>query len=73
MSIISPAAAAMTNAMTRFERASQTLVHSGASDVDAVESIVEIIEAKHQFKAGVATVRIADEMLAELLKLNERA
>jgi hypothetical protein len=71
MNAIPSAALAITNAFTRFDRASEKLLAatSGASNDDPAQAIVEQIEAKAQLRAGLATVRIADEMLKALLEM----
>lgn len=72
MSIAPAATLAITNALSRFDRASEKLVDAtSGGDEDAAEAIVEQIEAKAQFSAGVSTVRIADAMMVELLKLGQ--
>lgn len=71
MTAIPHAAEALTSASGRFERASARLLEAAsAGESDAMTaSLVEMTEAKVQFKAGVAVVRFADEMWDALLDL----
>lgn len=71
MTAIPHAAEALTSASGRFERASARLLEAasaGGSDA-MTSSLVEMTEAKVQFRAGVAVVRFADEMWDALLDL----
>ncbi len=72
MTAIPHAARALTSALGRFERASGRLLEAatgpGESD-DIAEPLVEMMQAKHQAKASIATVRIADSMWQSLLNL----
>lgn len=70
MTAIPHAAEALTSASGRFERSSARLLEA-ASGVggDMAEPLVEMIAAKTQFKAAVATVRFADEMWDALLEI----
>lgn len=71
MTAIPHAAEALTSASGRFERASARLLEaaSGADGGEMASALVEMGEAKTQFKAGVAVVRFADEMWEELLRI----
>lgn len=72
MGPISIAAAGMSTAVTRFNRASRNLVESleGKGDVAPETAIAEQIEAKAQFKASAIVVRAADDMMGTLLDIN---
>jgi len=65
------AAEALTSASGRFERSSARLLEA-ASGVggDVAAPLVEMIEAKAQFKAGVAVIRFADEMWDALIEIS---
>ncbi|MET0181871.1 MAG: flagellar basal body rod C-terminal domain-containing protein [Caulobacterales bacterium] len=71
MSPLSIAAAGMSTAVTRFNRASKELVESFQSKEGASPetSIADQIEAKAQFKANAAVARMADEMLGALIDI----
>jgi flagellar hook protein FlgE len=73
MNAITAAAQGVTNAFDRFARESDALLRSvsGVSDEDPARAIVGQIEAKAQLKASLATIRVADEMLQDLLSLQE--
>ena len=65
------AIAGISNATYRFERASQRLLEStsGVSNDDPAEAIVDMVQAKTQFRANIATLRAADDMTATLLDI----
>lgn len=65
MTAIATAQYGMMAAMRRFEASAQATVRGG----DYAQEIVEQISAKHAFKASVQVLRVADEMLGELLDL----
>ncbi|HVY03382.1 MAG TPA: hypothetical protein VG983_06965 [Caulobacterales bacterium] len=71
MSIAPTAASAISDALSRFDRASTDLVASvsGQSDKDPAQAIAQQVEAKAEFEAGVGTVRIADEMFKALIQI----
>jgi hypothetical protein len=72
MTAIPHAARAITSAHGRFERASTRLLEaaSGAGPGDdTVSPLVEMMQAKHQAKAGVAVIKFSDLMMQELLNI----
>jgi flagellar hook protein FlgE len=71
MTALASAALAMNNAVTRYERASDKLLAatSRQTDDDAGAAIVDMIEAKTQFKAGALVARAADEMMGALFDI----
>lgn len=70
MTAIPRAAEAMTSASGRFEHASARLLEAASgAPADMAEPLVELLAAKTQFKAGVATVRFADALWRELLDM----
>ena len=71
MSAIPHAAEALTSASGRFEHASVRLLEaaSGAGDGDVATPLVDMAEAKTQFKAGLAVLRFSDEMFKALLDI----
>ena len=72
MTAIPHAAEALTSASGRFERSSARLLEA-ASGVggDMAEPLAEMIAAKTQFKAAIATVRFADEMFGALIAIGQ--
>jgi hypothetical protein len=76
MSTISPLGQrAIVNGFGRVERGAQDLIESlsGQPDKDPANAIAQIIEGEAQAKAGVGIVRIADQMLEELLKIGQES
>lgn len=73
MTAIPHAAEALTSASGRFERASARLLEaaSGASAPHMAHALAELIEAKVQYKAGVAVVRFSDEMWRTLVEIGQ--
>lgn len=72
MSAIPHAAEALTSASGRFEHASVRLLEaaSGAADPAAMgAAIVDMAQAKMQFKAGLAVLRFSDEMYQALIDI----
>lgn len=69
MNALSAAASGMNEAMDRFTRASGDIMDSvsGRSDADPTEALVEALEAKLQFEAGVMVIHAWDEMMGALL------
>ena len=69
MDILATAVSGLNDAVNRFNRASTQLLDatSGDDNADAPGAIADMVEAKVQFGAGLATVRMADEMLKALL------
>jgi hypothetical protein len=73
--ILATAAAAMTGALSRFDNAGQALLGAVAMGGEgAPEAVGAMIEAKTQFSAGAALVRLSDDMMRELIDAaaNER-
>ncbi len=72
MTAIPHAAEALTSASGRFELASARLLKaaSGGGDGDIATPLVQMVEAKTQFKAGLAMLRVSDEMLRELIHMS---
>jgi hypothetical protein len=70
MSAIPHAAKALTSAFDRLELAATRMLGAvnGASG-GAEATLTDMTMAKHQLKAMVQVTRVADSMLAELLKL----
>ena len=71
MDAISASLAGITAATRRFDRASTDLVRSfsDASAPSVETSIVDMLSSEFQFKASLATLRAADEMLGTLLDI----
>jgi hypothetical protein len=71
MTAIPHAALALTSALDRFGHASARVLEAvtGRDDVALGEAFVETMEAKTQAKAGVAVIRLSDEMLAALMEI----
>lgn len=75
MDAISTALGGMTSAFARFDRAAIDLVQStsGISDASpesAPESaVVEMMQARTQFRASAAVMRVADDTLGSLLDI----
>lgn len=65
MSAIATAQYGMMAAMRRFEASAQATVRGG----DYAREAVEQLSAKQAFKASVAVLRTADEMLGAVLDL----
>jgi hypothetical protein len=65
------AAEALTSASGRFEQASVRLLEaaSGAGDGDMATPLAQMLEAKTQYKAGLAVIRFSDEMFAALVEI----
>lgn len=74
MTAIPHAAKALTSAFDRLEHASGRLLGAvnGASGADPAVALADMIQAKHQVKASVAVVRLADAMWRDLLELSVR-
>jgi hypothetical protein len=73
VSAIPHAAEALTSASGRFEQASVRLLEaaSGAGDsAQIAPALVQMIEAKAQFKAGLAVIRFSDEMFDALIEIS---
>jgi hypothetical protein len=70
MTAIPQAAKALTGAFDRLELAATRMLGAvnGASG-SAEAALIDMTTAKHQLKAMVEVTRVADSMLAELLKL----
>lgn len=73
MTAIPHAALALTSALDRFELAGVRALKAvtGADDADLGAALVEMSAAKTQAKAGVALIRMADEMYEALLKISQ--
>jgi hypothetical protein len=73
MNPISNAAQAISAAFVRFERGAQELQAGVQGDPQAepASGIAQMMTATAQLKAGVATARIADQMLEELIKIGQ--
>ena len=71
MDILATAVTGLNSAVNRFNRASTQLLDatSGDDKADAPGAIADMIEAKVQFGASVATVRMADDMMKALLDI----
>lgn len=73
MTAIPHAAMALTSALGRFERASKQMLEAATGEGPAAENpvapIVEVMEAKAQFQAGVGVLKFADAMWGALLDL----
>lgn len=65
MNVLSLAASGMAAATARFERGAQSIAQG---EGDVAEAIVDTIQAKAQFRASAALVRVSDEMMADLLE-----
>lgn len=74
MDMLATGARTISDATQRFASASEALVKAASrGDIgEAAEAAVNQIAAKASFGAGLATVRIADEMMQALLELNQR-
>jgi hypothetical protein len=74
MSAIATAAQAVSAAFLRLDRGAHTLQRgvAGVEGADAAAGMIEMMEAKHHVTANVAVVRIADLMMQELLKIQEK-
>lgn len=73
MDPIAAARYGMLAASRRFEASAERVAQVGQdAGVRLEEEVVEQITAKHQFSAQVQTVRIADEMWRDLMKLQDR-
>lgn len=69
----------LSQALTRHERASASLIQSlsgqsvqGQSRVEPIAAIAGQLEAKHQFRAALITALIADEMMNDLLEIQAK-
>lgn len=73
MTAIPHAALALTSALDRFGHASARVLEAvtGGDDAAMAEGLVEMAEAKTQAKAGVALIRLADEMYDALLQIGQ--
>jgi hypothetical protein len=73
MKVLPAAQLAIANGFAQVDRAGQKLVNavSGASDDEPATAIGELIAGKTQAQAGLATVRISQEMLDELMKIGQ--
>lgn len=71
MTAIPHAALALTSALDRFGHASARVLEAvtGAGEGDLGAALVEMSAAKTQAKAGVLTIRFADEMYQALLEI----
>lgn len=70
MSAISSATVGMTSALVRFERASTQMVARAATgSEDIVEPMVEIIQARAQFRASAAVVQTAGDMVQAIIDI----
>lgn len=67
MSIALLGAAGMANAAQRFEKAADKILRGGGD----ADGMVGMIEAKTQFRASAALVRVSDAMLADLLSIQQ--
>ena len=56
-------------AATRQLEASASRIAGGGEDLDYASEAVNVIEAKHAFKANVGVIRVADEMWQSLLSI----
>jgi flagellar hook protein FlgE len=73
--MISTAASVMSDAFSRFDKAGQALLGAVAMGGEgAPEAIGAMIEAKTQFSAGAALIKLSDDMMRELIDAaaNER-
>jgi Flagellar basal body rod FlgEFG protein C-terminal len=70
MDLVSPGYAGMADAIQRFETASADLAAPfSAAPEDRVGAMIQMIEAKTQFRASAAAVRVADQMMSALLEV----
>jgi hypothetical protein len=71
MTSVASASLALANAVARFEQASAKLMRATRpeSDESAIEAILGMTEAKHQFTAGATLARSADENLGTVLDI----
>ena len=74
MPAIPHAAEALTSASGRFEQNSARLLEaaSGADGAGMAQALTGMIEAKTQFKAGLAVIGFADEMWDALLAIAQQ-
>lgn len=71
MEALASARLGMAQALARFDRAGAAVVRATTvdHDVEPVQAITEMIEAKHDFRANAHVALIADEMMDALLEL----
>ncbi|MBI1188799.1 MAG: hypothetical protein GC206_15950 [Alphaproteobacteria bacterium] len=71
MEALASARLGMAQALARFDRAGAAVVRATTAerDVEPVQAISEMLEAKHEFRANVQVALIADEMMDALLEL----
>ena len=72
MTALPLAAAALTGAFDRLERASYGVREAAIGASDPAKPLTDLATAKRELQAAVAVTRIADDMLGELLKLQAR-
>jgi hypothetical protein len=73
MTAIPHAALALTSALDRFGHASARVLEAvtGGDDAGMAEAFVEMTEARAQTRAGVALIRLSDEMFDALLEIGQ--
>ncbi len=75
MDPLSAARYGMMTATRRFEASAERVARSGdpaSGDIDLGGEIVGQIEAKHQFSAATAVMRVADDMWNALISAQEQ-
>ncbi len=72
MTLLPAAIDALTGAAGRFERAGSRLLGaaSGGDAGDAVTAMVDMIQARAQFRAATATIQFSNEMWDALLQIS---
>ncbi len=74
MTAIPHAALALTSALDRFGHARSRMLEAvtGAGDADIGAALADMAAAKAQVKAGIAVIRLSDDMLAALLDIGQQ-
>lgn len=74
MTAIPHAALALTSALDRFGHARSRMLEAvtGAGDADMGAALADTAAAKAQVKAGIAVIRLSDDMLAALLDIGQQ-
>lgn len=69
--LLPTAAAALDDASARFERAGARLIDatSGTGDADAGGALVDMVQAKVQYRAAVRVIQFSNEMWDALLEI----